>query len=96
MNIFPGLVDKVYQIMKKIPFISQLKRAEQEQWINQLNLLIDQVEIVLPDHILQADKHKVEMAIVANPSEQQITQFHSRYYCSRISSTLNVPDFHAY
>jgi glyoxylate/hydroxypyruvate reductase len=61
--------------MKKVPFISQLKIVEQEQWINQLNLLIDHVEIVLPDHISKTEKYAVEMAIVANPSEQQITQF---------------------
>ena len=61
--------------MKKIPFISQLKRSEQEQWIQQLNLLIDQVEIVLPDQMSEADKCEVEMVIAANPSEEQITQF---------------------
>jgi len=61
--------------MKKIPFISQLKRSEQEQWIQQLNLLIDHVEIVLPEQVSEADKWEVEVVIAANPSEEQIRQF---------------------
>lgn len=61
--------------MKKVPFIGQLKRAEQEQWINQLNQLIDGVEIVLPDQISDAENNTIEIAIAANPSEEQIIQF---------------------
>lgn len=61
--------------MKKVPFISQLKRAEQEQWIQQLNLLIDDAEIALPEQISQAEKCQVEIVIAANPSEEQIRLF---------------------
>ena len=65
--------------MKKIivPFISQLPLNEQHQWVKKLNvaLTMKNILIQLSSNLTATEVKHCKMAIVANPSEEQLQQY---------------------
>ena len=58
-----------------IPFISQLPDNQQQAWINRLNKLVPQANIVLAANINPNDYDACQLAIVANPKPDIVAQF---------------------
>jgi len=58
-----------------IPFISQIDKAEQINWIKQLNTLIPEANIVPASEISPYDKPLCHLAIVADPDPIEVSEF---------------------
>ena len=58
-----------------IPFISQLPEAEQYDWLAKLSSTLPNEKFELVRNISKSDRQKCDIAIVANPSEEELSLF---------------------
>ncbi len=67
--------EKVSEVLTKIVFINQLNEQEKQQWLAQIKTNLPEEIVVLSSDIASTDTEYVDIAIVANPSPEELARF---------------------